>query len=62
MMDLHVSPGLGFKVGDRVIGIPRIDDRNWWQRLMPRWLGGKAAPTGYEDAVIVAVTDGGDHP
>ena len=32
------------KLGDTITHFPFPDNRTWWQRHAPRWLGGKPSP------------------
>lgn len=37
--------------GDTITFSANPDYRSWWQRMMPRWLGGKQAPQPFEGVV-----------
>lgn len=49
---------VGLRIGD-ALTVPARDRRNWWQRLLPRWLGGTAAPRPDQRDlfVVTAVSD-----
>ncbi len=56
---LMPTPTPVLKWGD-VVTMPLPDQRNWWQRHAPRWLGGRSATHPYGDFVITAVSSPDD--
>lgn len=46
------------QIGDKITGLRPIDNRNWWQRRAPPWLGGR--PQSSDTATVIAVLYGSD--
>lgn len=60
---ISVTPtSLCLKTGDTFVmkGKP-ADDRTWWQKRAPAFLGGRVDPTKDQTLVITAVTSGACH-
>jgi hypothetical protein len=49
---------IAIKIGDKITGSALPDYRSRWQRVAPKWLGGKDAPQPL-NAVITATATGG---